>query len=1090
MLTYDHIIRQLTERDKITLLTNIHSMADAAMGAKGVPCVEIGAVQEACGNLLPSPRAMSRSFDVSLTADVACGALRAMAENGIRHGVIPGAAVRTSPLGGGLTEDPFLSGELAGAWLTGATRAGMSVSPDGYGAEGEISPRYAYTYFYEPYRRALEKGACAGVLTEQGEAFPAGERNPYAFRLRAGAEDTVRAIADGVILFEGSAPALEQALRRYRRMQEGVGLGLTSTGELTEAVEKGEVMSGETLDLAVDRLLSFAHSCAATQISDGRFREGLDQLARRGARASVTLLENAAVGKKAVPALPLAAGTTVFTVGDVVSSVALGDDALKSAILRSGLTFGGFARGYGLSDTRSDGLLQEAVAAAEGKEHILLFLGTRGAASSAGGRADLPPNQRALCYALSQTNLPMTLILTGDVDWDLSFLSEMIRRPAAILLADLSCFAGVEAAMEAVAGVYAPEGRLTSTLTARTTGLQRPAGMLRGYRYYDTVGYGEIYPFGHGLTYTTFRYRDLRVENGFAVFTVKNVGDRAGVEIPQVYMGIKRSAVLRPRKELVGFARVELAPDEEKTVTIPISPVAVFDESRGEALVEKGTYRVFVGASVKDIRLTATAAWSGEILSPDGEDPADHLPSVSNIVTQHYGMEAAYTPMKSSYRNLVFGIASLVLGVGLKTYDIITAADALFLDIVAGLLAVGAVAFFVLEIIDRKRRYALLRREMEAANEALFAGADTVSVPSAAALFGEDLYVPEESEQAEQKEMADTYDPMADVDTSLTFGDAAGELSALAARRGLALEQTSASHLLAAMASSRLLLVRGLSGERLEALASVLGEYFDSSVGVDSASAMTCEADVLFSLDENGQRVPRHTLTALEAARSDPRKIHVAALSDVSLTTISTYFVPFARHASAPRAGMTVTVPAAEEGSTETYAMAQNLWFMLSTASDQSISDLPDSMAETAAVLTLDLQPCIPAESDVDIRPFGYAQLEYLTERAKAGCTVGEDVWKRLDRLEAYAGRLVSFRMSNKLWVSLETALAVCMAAGESPAAALDAALAIKLLPALIPALSGRIPRGEVSLTDTLESALGEGNTPLCRKLLKETGGF
>ena len=1082
MLTYAHIIRRLTERDKITLLTNIHSMADPAMGSKGVPCVRIGSAQEACGKQIPGPRALSRSWDTELTADVACGVLGSMAEQGVRHGVIPGAASRVSPWGEGLSEDPFLSGELAGAWLTGAARVGASVSPEGYGSMEASSPRNAYAYFREPFGRALKKGACTGVLSESGEIFPVGERNPFALRRRAGAEDTVRAIADGVILFEGDPSALEQALHRFRRMQEGISFGLTSTGELAEAVEKGEVMSEETLDLAVDRLLAFAHACRTPSVSGGAAREGLDRLARRSARASVTLLKNAPLKKRTRPVLPLEKGSKVFAVGDAVAST----DTLKDAILRNGLTFDGFARGYALSEVRSDGLLQEAVAAAADQELLLLFLGDESTAPQRGGRALLPPNQRALCYALSQTGIPMILILSGDADWDLSFLSEMIRQPSAILLADLTCPAGVEAAVEAVAGVCDPEGRLTATLTARAVGRDRPAGMLTGYRYYDTVGYGDVFPFGHGLTYTDFRYRRLSVKDGYAVFTVKNTGKRAGVEIPQVYVGIRKSSVLRPRKELVGFARLELEPGEERTVTIPLSPPAVFDRDRSEAVVEKGSYTVFVGASVGDIRLSETVKWAGVALTPDGEDPADHLSSVSNIVTQRYGMEAEYTPMKSSYRNLIFGIASLVLGVGLKTYDILTAADALFLDIVAGLLAVGAVAFFVLEIVDRKRRYAALRREMDAANEALFAGADTVAVPSAAALFGEDPNASREDETVEQKTVEDRYDPMADVDTSLTFSDAARALSALAARRGLALETASATHLLAAMASSRLVLLRGVSGERFDALTAVLGDYFDSTVGVDATTDMTSEIDVLFSVDGEGQRSPRHTLEAMEAAREHPRRIHVAALSDVSLRTLPTYFVPFARHASAPRARMTVTVPAVGEETAQAFAMEQNLWFLLAISPEQSLAELPESISELAAVVTPDLQPCIPAEDGGDVRPFSYAQMEYLVEKAKAGCAVGEDTWKRMDRVEAYADRLVSFRMSNKLWVAVETVLSVCMAAGETPTAALDAALAIRLLPALIPALAGRIPRGEASLADTLESAFGEGNTPLCRRLLKD----
>ena len=149
---------------------------------------------------------------------------------------------------------------------------------------------------------------------------------------------------------------------------------------------------------------------------------------------------------------------------------------------------------------------------------------------------------------------------------------------------------------------------------------------------------------------------------------------------------------------------------------------------------------------------------------------------------------------------------------------------------------------------------------------------------------------------------------------------------------------------------------------------------------------------------------------------------------------------------------------------------------------------LPDFVTETATLLTLSLEPCVPAEEVREIRPFRYGQMDFLTERAMNAASVGEDTWKRMDRLETYARRYSSFAMTNKLWVALETCLAVRLAGGEPAGAALDGAVAAKLLPAMIPALKGRIPHGEPRLTETLDGIFGEGNMPSCRGLIKETG--
>ena len=1100
MLTYPHIIRQLTEREKIALLTNLSYMADPALTAKGVPSVRVGELRAALGGSYPSPRGLARSWDPTLMADVSAAVLGEMKRRGIGLTAVPGAASRRSPWGEGMTEDPFLSGELTGGILSGAARAHMPVVMDGYGAEGEQdTPRDAYTFFEEPYCRARSYAPCVGVLAGPCYPFEAHGVGEFALCPVATEEQTVQAIAAGTILWKGSGAALEQALKKYRRMAEGMERGLTATGELEAAEAAGEVLSEEALDRAVDRVLCLAARCAEqggeTTSSEGASHEPSEELIRRAASASVTLLENRPLSSKSAPALPLKSGTRVLVVGDAVTR--LGETEITETVRRVGLVPAGVARGYSLSERRSDALAAEAVNAASSCDHILLFMGADGhrCTPSREGAALLPASQRALCVALSRTRIPMTLVLTGDGDWDPAFLSQMPQPPAAILVADASCPLGVETVMEAVAGVRAPEGRLTATLTASRRVFARspkPRGVFSGYRYYDTAGYGATYPFGHGLTYTAFRYSGLKVEGDKATFTVKNVGERTGVEIAQVYMGIHRSSVLRPRKELVGFVRLELAPGEAQTVSVPISPVAVYDGARGCPVVEKGTYTLYVGASVSDIRLKHTRSWEGEQLPPDGEDPGDYLPSVSNIQTKRYGMEAEKRPMKSSYRNLIFGIASLVLGVGVKLYDIITAADALFLDIVAGLLAVGAVAFFVLEILDRKRRYAALRREMEAADEALFADADTVSVPSAAELFDRDLYVPEDQEtDGEGEGKAAVYDHMADVDPTLTFGDAAKDLSALAAARGVTLTESDALRLLSCMAASRLVFLSGVSQERFSTLVSLLGDYFACPAEADAVDGWSCDRDVLVAVDENGEETPRHTLTALESAHREQGTIHVAALSGVDPSALASYFVAFARHGQSPHGGVTVTVcpPARGEGEEAvTYTLPENLWFFLRLSEGTTVGALPDFVTETATLLTLSLEPCVPAEEVREIRPFRYGQMDFLTERAMNAASVGEDTWKRMDRLETYARRYSSFAMTNKLWVALETCLAVRLAGGEPAGAALDGAVAAKLLPAMIPALKGRIPHGEPRLTETLDGIFGEGNMPSCRGLIKETG--
>jgi hypothetical protein len=114
--------------------------------------------------------------------------------------------------------------------------------------------------------------------------------------------------------------------------------------------------------------------------------------------------------------------------------------------------------------------------------------------------------------------------------------------------------------------------------------------------------------------------------------------------------------------------------------------------------------------------------------------------------------------------------------------------------------------------------------------------------------------------------------------------------------------------------------------------------------------------------------------------------------------------------------------------------------------------------------------------------------MDYLCDSLLSRFAVEEDTWKRIDRLEAYAARFSDFRIGNKLWRNLEVYMAVLMELSCSETSARDAALAALLMPGLLAALSGKLPREERSFSETLDSILGDGSVPLCQKTVKESG--
>jgi beta-glucosidase len=133
-------------------------------------------------------------------------------------------------------------------------------------------------------------------------------------------------------------------------------------------------------------------------------------------------------------------------------------------------------------------------------------------------------------------------------------------------------------------------------------------GLFLGYRHFDRSSVKPRFPFGHGLSYTRFRYTDLRVSATAASFTLKNVGPRRGAEVAQLYVSDGHARLPRPLKELKGFAKVDLAPGETRRVTLPLNrrAFAYWDPARHDWVVDPGKFTLMVGASSQDIRLRSS----------------------------------------------------------------------------------------------------------------------------------------------------------------------------------------------------------------------------------------------------------------------------------------------------------------------------------------------------------------------------------------------------------------------------------------------------------------------------------------------------
>jgi beta-glucosidase len=589
----------------------------------------------------PTAATVASSWDTALAAQVgeALGTEAASLDVHVLLG--PGLNVKRSPLGGRsfeyFSEDPYLAGKMAAGYVRGIQSRGVAACPKHFAANSQELRRMVSDSVVD--ERTLRELYLTAFEIVVREAHPRTIMSAYNLVNGTYAHEDPFLLQqvlrdewgfDGAVISDwGGSNDVVAAVRNGGTL-EMPAPGLDSARQVVAAVRSG-ALSEADLDARVRELLAVVEQ-ASTTTGPAYDVDEHHALARRVAEQSAVLLKNEGA------VLPLAAGTRVALIGDfaqtpryqgagssVVNPTRL--DSTLDRISASGLTMTGFAPGFRRGGEPDAELLAEAVQVARGADVVLVYLGLDEMAESEGldrSHLRIADNQVALLDALAEVTQDVVVVLSAGGVVEMPWLD----RCRALVHGYLSGQAGADALLHVLTGVVNPSGKLAETYPVRGEdgpaapyfpGLERTAeyreGLYVGYRYYTTAGVPVTFPFGFGLSYTTFAYSDLAVTTDAVTFTIENTGDRAGAEVAQVYVGRAPGGVHAPARELKGFTKVHLEPGERRTVTVALDDKAFrhFDVASQAWQVETGTRTVLVGASVEDIRLTGEVAVAGTV---------------------------------------------------------------------------------------------------------------------------------------------------------------------------------------------------------------------------------------------------------------------------------------------------------------------------------------------------------------------------------------------------------------------------------------------------------------------------------------------
>lgn len=529
----------------------------------------------------------------------------------------PGLNIKRHPLCGRnfeyFSEDPCLAGELAAAWVSGVQSRGVGACLKHFACNSQEEYRMVSDSLVD--ERALREIYLAGFETAVKKAKPMAVMGAYNKINGVYACENKTLLTD--ILrdewgFEGMAVTDWGAMNEVEAaLEAGLDLEMPASGgertkRLVEAVNEGRV-SMEALDRAAGNVLRFVLAVKDNE-KEPFDRDEHHELARRIARESAVLLKNDGL----LPLSPeepvaLVIGNELRCQGEGSSRVnAWACTQAEEALEERGVTF-----------LRPGATLDEAMIAAHAADTVILLAGAPAADESEGfdrKTMALPESQNLLIENVLSINPRTVVVLTGGGAMELPWAD----KAGAILYLGLAGQAAAGAAVDLIFGDFSPSGHLAESWPLSVedcpahpywghgSTAEYRESVFVGYRYYDTANVPVRYPFGHGLSYTSFSYTDAWADEEVmaAGVTVINTGDRPGHEVVQLYIAPPAGHVFRPGQELRHFEKIYLNPGEGRKLVFPLMRRDFqFWNTRTHGWdTEGGEYTVRFGASSRDIR--------------------------------------------------------------------------------------------------------------------------------------------------------------------------------------------------------------------------------------------------------------------------------------------------------------------------------------------------------------------------------------------------------------------------------------------------------------------------------------------------------
>ena len=730
---FGEILKQMTLEEKASLCSGKTFWLTKEIKRLGVPSVLMtdgpnGLRKEKAGrgtNIMnesepatcfPTAVTLCSTWDPSLAEKAGKAIADEAKEQGQSTVLGPGVNIKRSPLCGRnfeyFSEDPYLAGEIGKGWVHGVQSENIGVSLKHYCANNQEHIRMSVdTIADERALREIYLPAFENIVKDEQPTTVMASYNRLNGKYLCDNKRMLTEVLRDEWGFKGIVVSDWGAVNdRVEGVKAGLDLEMPGNNGINdklivEAVRNGTLDEAD-LDKVALRMIKFAFECKAKEVENHKADfEAHHTLAREIGAAGAVLLKNeenilpvksgekiAVIGQLAkVPRYQGAGSSNINPYKKPVSFIEALSNANREYTYADGYTLKG--NGYDKS------LIKKAVKIAKDADKVLLFIGLTDSYESEGfdrKHLNMPNGHEILFDAIQAVNSNVAVVFSGGSPVD---MREIVPAAKGLLCAYLGGQAVGEAVMDVIFGDVNPSGKLAETWPLRLhdniASKYFPMGpktveyresVYVGYRFFDTAKRDVMFPFGYGLSYTTFEYSDLKLskekfkdtDSVEISFKIKNTGSIDGAEVAQVYISDVESTIFRPEKELKRFSKVFLKAGESKEIKFTLDKrcFAYYNVDIKDWHVESGDFKIMVGASSRDIRLEKTVSVESSAPSVKVPDYRESAPCYYALVDEKFDIPAeqfevlykAPLPDNSPYKKGEFNVNCTVGDVSISRW--------------------------------------------------------------------------------------------------------------------------------------------------------------------------------------------------------------------------------------------------------------------------------------------------------------------------------------------------------------------------------------------------------------------------------------